>query len=243
MQITKKRIQNDLKAIGIKAGDCVFCHASLKNIGMVENGPDTVIDAFLEILGDTGTLAMPALCRYDWKNKPMDVITKTWNIRTQPTFTGLIPETFRQRQNVKRSDNPTHSVAAFGHMATFITADHKNAYIGANAENAVDRPPWASRGAFGPDSPWDKLYQINAKYMFLGVDFNVCTMFHHVQILLLAEDKPGATWPKFAFLELGHDMERAGLVVAGKVGAANAKWINSKKLVDTALKIQSRIRR
>lgn len=237
MQVDKALIKDDLKALGINTGDCVFCHSSLKSMGVVEGGADTVIDAFLEVLGAGGTLVLPALCRYDWAKMPMDVIETNWNPAMQPTFTGIIPETFRKRNGVIRSDNVTHSVAASGALATFITEGHKNAYIGLNAENAPDRPLWASRGAWGTDSPWDRLCRVDAKYMFLGVDFNVCTLFHHVQTLLLAEAAHGALWPKFNFLELGHEIEKVGLVQTGKIGVAPAKWINAGKLVDAALKI------
>ena len=230
-------MQDDLKALGINAGDCVFCHSSLKSIGRVEGGADAVLDAFLAVLGAGGTLALPALCRYDWAKMPMEVIESNWDPAMQPTFTGLIPETFRKRHGVIRSANVTHSVAASGPLAAFITECHKNAYIGPNAENAPDRPVWASRGAFGPNSPWDRLCRLDAKYMFLGVDFNVCTIFHHVQTLLLAEAAPGALWPKFNFLELGHAIESEGLVRTGKIGAAPAKWIKAGKLVDAALNI------
>lgn len=231
--VNQARLRQDLAALGIGAGDLVFFHSSLKSIGQVEDGPDAVLDAFLATLGESGTLALPALCKYDWKSTPMAEIEKIYRASPQPTFTGLIPETFRRRPRVLRSDNPTHSVTACGPLAAAITGEHSRAYGG---ENAVDRPVWASRGAFGPHSPWDKLYQFDAKYMFIGVDFNVCTIFHHVQVLLLIEG-PAACWPKFDFRALGRQMDAAGLVRHGRLGWADTQWIGCRALVDNALRM------
>ncbi len=231
---TKPQIKRHLAALGIQAGDLVFFHSSLKSMGRVEGGADAVLDAFLETLGPTGTLVLPALCKYDWQALSAEEIARAFHAAGQPTFTGLIPETFRRRPGVLRSDNPTHSVAARGPLAAAITSGHALAYGG---ENAVDRPVWASRGAFGPCSPWDKLYQYNAKYLFIGVDFNVCTIFHHVQVLLLLDAGPAAAWPKFDFRALGRQLDEVGLVRHGCIGMAPSKWIACRELVDQALRI------
>ncbi len=231
---TKPLIKRHLAALGIQAGDLVFFHSSLKSMGLVEGGADAVLDAFQETLGESGTLALPALCKYDWQSLSAEEISRAFHAVEQPTFTGLIPETFRRRPGVLRSDNPTHSVTAHGPLAAAITGEHALAYGG---ENAVDRPVWASRGAFGPHSPWDKLYQFDAKYMFIGVDFNVCTILHHVQVLLLLDAGPAAAWPKFNFRALGQKLDEAGLVRRGRLGQADTQWMSCRALVDNALRM------
>ncbi len=234
ISVNQSRLRQDLAALGIGAGDLVFFHSSLKSIGRVEGGADAVLDAFQETLGYSGTLALPALCKYDWQALSAEEIARVFHAAGQPTFTGLIPETFRRRPDVLRSDNPTHSVTARGPLAADITGGHALAYGG---ENAVDRPVWASRGAFGPHSPWEKLYQHNAKYLFIGVDFNVCTIFHHVQVLLLLDAGPQARWPQFDFRGMGRKLEEAGLVRRGNIGLAPAKWIACRELVDQSLRM------
>src|SRR5450759_1902401 len=117
-RVTKDMIKEYLVALGIVEGDIVFFHSSLKSIGRVEGGADAVIDAFLETLGNSGTLVLPALCSYDWEKMNLEMITKVWDIQTTPTFTGLIPETLRKRPGSVRSDNITHSVTAVGRYAS-----------------------------------------------------------------------------------------------------------------------------
>ena len=239
--VTKDRIKHDLAALGIAAGDVVLFHSSLKSIGRVEGGPDTVIDAFLETIGDRGTLVLPALSLYDYENMSRDAVEqawKAWDMQTAPTFTGLIPETLRKRSGTIRSDNPTHSVTAVGRHALEITKDHYRAHGG---EGAADRPNWASPGAFGENSPWDKLYLFDAKYMLIGVDFNSCTMLHHVQVLFLEnylrKTDGNAAWPALDFAGMGRKLESLGLVTLGKIGQADTRLISSKAMVDTAIRV------
>ncbi|MBU0715870.1 MAG: AAC(3) family N-acetyltransferase [Verrucomicrobia bacterium] len=243
-RVTKDMIKKCLVALGIVEGDLVFFHSSLKSIGHVEGGADAVIDAFLETLGKSGTLVLPALCAYDcktgadWDKISREEIENAWDIKTTPTFTGLIPETLRKRVGTIRSDNPTHSVTAVGRYASEITKDHKKAHGG---EWAANRPKWASRGAFGENSPWDKLYTLDAKYMLIGVDFNSCTMLHHVQMVLLEKYlrkiDGNAPWPIFDFRQIGRKLEALGIVRFGKIGCAVTRLMSCRSLVDMAIKV------
>src|SRR6185503_18170860 len=93
-------------------------HSSLRAIGPVEGGADGILDALLEVVGPDGTLAMPAF-NY---SRP----------RPEPYFdpavtagrTGTLPEVFRKRTGVLRSQHPTHSVVACGRRAAEFLADH-----------------------------------------------------------------------------------------------------------------------
>ena len=234
--MTKVDIKNDLVGLGIAEGDIVFFHSSLKSIGHVEGGAGTVIDGFLETIGKRGTLVLPALCRYDWESMSRQDIEQAWDIHTTPTFTGLIPETLRKRPESLRSDNATHSVTAVGHHAREITRYHQRARGG---EGAPGRPKWASPGAFGFNSPWDKLYELDAKYLMIGVDFSCCTMLHHVQAVFweryLRKIDRDAAWPVFSFPQMGKDIEDRELVRFGHIGNAAVRLIGSRLLVDSAI--------
>ena len=236
--MTKDDIKHDLADLGITRGDVVFFHSSLKSIGYVERGADAVLDAFLETTGAGGTLVLPALCMYDWDAMSREDIEQAWDIDATPTFTGLIPETFRKRPESVRSDNPTHSVCAVGHHAREITKDHRRAHGG---EWVHDRPKWVSDGAFGEDSPWDKLYGLDATYLLIGVDFGCCTMLHHVQVVFLERHLKSidrnASWPTFSFPQMGTALEDRGLVRLGRIGNAPTRQIGSRMLVDAALEI------
>ena len=53
------KIAKDLYALGIRPGDTVLVHSSLKSLGPVPGGAETVIQGLLKALGDEGTLLFP----------------------------------------------------------------------------------------------------------------------------------------------------------------------------------------
>lgn len=236
--VNKDQIKSSLSALGIGKGDTVFFHSSMKSIGYIEGGPEAVIQAFQETIGTEGTLVLPALCVYDFENMDREAIVQAWDQDQKPTYTGAIPETFRKRPGTIRSNNPTHSVTAAGKHAGYVTQDH---YRAAGAEEAEGRPMWASHGAFGTDSPWDRLYELDAKYMLIGVDFHNCTLLHNVQVIYweqyLAPQDPHACWPILDFRKMGARLDQAGIVEVGMIGNSFTRLVSSKAMVDTALRI------
>ena len=58
---TRESIATDLGRLGIARGDVVFLHSSLRSLGWVAGGAEAVIDAFLDVLGPEGLLAVPTL--------------------------------------------------------------------------------------------------------------------------------------------------------------------------------------
>jgi aminoglycoside N3'-acetyltransferase len=50
--VAKSKLERDLRELGLASGQTVMLHASLKAVGWVVGGPDVVIQALLDILGD-----------------------------------------------------------------------------------------------------------------------------------------------------------------------------------------------
>jgi len=178
---TKNDLINDLKNMGIDPTDTVFVHSSYKHIAGemgVEGGADTVVDAFIEYFGKEGLAVFPAMSwklGY-WLNDDGDICPpweepgegfkpygNEFDVKTTPCHgLGIIPEIFRQRENVVRSLCPTSSVCAYGKDAKSFCADHEKAETPLN---------W--------NSPWGKLYDRKAKILFLGTTMS-CNTFMHV---------------------------------------------------------------
>ncbi|MBI2653378.1 AAC(3) family N-acetyltransferase [Candidatus Woesearchaeota archaeon] len=157
----KEDIKKFLTDAGIKKGDAVMLHSSLGRVGYVEGGADTIIEAFIEIIGEEGILIMPTFSapEYDEKRK-----IYVFDVKKTPSYTGAIPETFRLRNGVKRSISPMHSVAAHGKKAGWLVQGHEN------CDN-----PYSMRGPFG------KLYELNAKICQIGVDQLANSCIHIVE--------------------------------------------------------------
>ena len=156
--VTKEMLKQGFERLGIRAGMKLIVHSSLKSFGYVEGGPDTVIDALMEILTEEGTLIMPSFNH----GKIYDA-GDIWDIARTPTTNGIIPDTFWRRADVCRSVNPTHSFAAWGKNKHRYTDDHQKT------------------STMGPDSPLGRLMEDGGYCLLLGVGYNRNTFHHHVE--------------------------------------------------------------
>ncbi len=62
--ILKEEIIQKLREVGLERGDAVMVHTSLKRMGYVCGGAQTVIEALMEVVGKDGTIMMPT---QSWK--------------------------------------------------------------------------------------------------------------------------------------------------------------------------------
>ncbi len=175
--ITKPRIKEALKMLGIKPQDCVLVHASLSSIGWVVGQEVTVIEALQETLNE-GTLMMPSHSSAnsdpaDWENPP---VPKSW-IQTiydhMPAFDpkktptrgmGRMAELFRRWPEVVRSSHPQTSFSAWGKAKTRLTTPH------------------ALTPMFGETSPLAHLLEENGYVLLLGVSYDSCTLLHLAEL-------------------------------------------------------------
>ena len=88
---TAETLKNDLRQMGLNPEDTVLLHSSMKSIGKVDGGADTVLDAFQEYFS-SGLLVFPALS-YSLINTENPV----FSVKDTPCCIGLLPEMFRTR--------------------------------------------------------------------------------------------------------------------------------------------------
>ena len=63
--LTREDLINGFKECGVKEGQNIMVHTSLKKLGFVVGGAETVIRALIDIVGEEGTIMMPT---QTWKN-------------------------------------------------------------------------------------------------------------------------------------------------------------------------------
>src|SRR5690242_19287597 len=74
---TTRTLIADFERIGLRAGQTVIMHSSMKALGgFVISGPPAVIDALMHVLTQAGTLVMPAFSNDNsdpapWKHPPV----------------------------------------------------------------------------------------------------------------------------------------------------------------------------
>jgi len=154
---TKADLTDQLIQMGIEPADTVVIHTSMKAIGNVDGGVDTLLEAFIEYLED-GLFIVPT---HTWENVTKDSPLFDVN-KTKPCI-GIIPTIAAFHPRGMRSLNPTHSVAAFGNRA--------KSYIASELE--FETPTH-------PQGCWGKLYDENAKILLIGVGQDRNTFLHAV---------------------------------------------------------------
>ena len=172
--VLKQDILDALSAVGMCAGQTVMVHCSLSALGYVCGGAQPVIEALLQMVGETGTIMMPT---QSWKNldpesgvhwqEPQEwwqLIRDNWpayDKRITPTNTmGAVAEMFRTWPGTFRSDHPARSVAANGQHAQFLTENHDLSNI------------------FGDGSPIARLYDLDGYVLLVGVGYDKNTSLH-----------------------------------------------------------------
>lgn len=246
---TKESLMTDLMNLGLKKDDIVICHVAMSKLGWVCGREVTVLDALLACL-DAGTLIMPSqtgdnsMPEY-WQNPP---IPKEWiplikehmppfeAKRTPVREMGRVVEAVLNHPQSFRSNHPQVSFCGIGKDAKMILADHQ-----------------LSPG-LGKGSPLQKLYDLDAKILLLGVGYGNCTSLHLAEAKqqhpkwikqgakILVDNQP--VWQEFMeiayddepFEKIGAAFEVTHSVKIGKVGKATARLIDMRELCDFALK-------
>lgn len=158
MLFTKAHLKDHLRNLNLEHDDTVLIHSSMKAIGEVEGGAETVISAFIEYFYD-GLLIFPT---HTWKY--IDEPDFVFNPQASPSCVGLLTNLFMKRQDVVRSLHPTHSVAAIGKTAKEYVQGEEQC-----------NTPCPRKGC------WGKLYDLNAKILFVGCSLKRNTIIHGVE--------------------------------------------------------------
>lgn len=163
---TKEDLLKCLKEMELTGKEAIMVHSSMKSIGEVDGGADTVVDAFMEFFKE-GLFMTPT---HTWVQ--MSAEYSVFDRETEPACVGIIPNVFRKREGVIRSLHPTHSIAAYGKGAEeFLKGE----------ENATSPCP--------PGGCWDRLRDIDAKILLLGVTHTRNTYIHSVDEVMGIPDR------------------------------------------------------
>jgi aminoglycoside 3-N-acetyltransferase len=173
VHVTRADIVRALAELGIRPGDIVLIHSSLKSLGYVVGGPLAVIDGAKAAVTDQGTVVFPTLVQRDFAHA-----YDTWDVRRSPSDVGLISETFRLLPDSLRSNQATHSVAAWGNQAAELTGEH--------ADYGPRMGPFGDY-CFAWSSPWQKMFMAGAWIVLLGVGTAVNTFKHLAEYCLMEE--------------------------------------------------------
>jgi aminoglycoside N3'-acetyltransferase len=229
--ITREEIVKDLKQMGLKAGMAVEVHSSLSSMGYVQNGPATVIQALIDVVGKGGALIMSAypVTLPIWpteEEKAKGIICKVRFMDendNSKTGMGAISDAFRRWPGTCLGKG-MHRVCAWGKDARL----HAQGY--------------------------DYLLSIDGWVLLIGVDIHSCSAMHIAETKVslpqdikdyfeLPEDirhqYPPKKWhiqyhdpPEDGWEKIQEEAVRRGLIVQAKIGQAKCFFFRAKPVVD-----------
>ena len=250
--VINKDIVDALRNIGVRSGQNIMVHTSMKKFGFVCGGPQVIIEALIEVVGKEGTIIMPT---QTWKNMDpeygvhweepeewWDNIRENWPAYdkdiTPTNSMGAVAEMFRKWNGTLRSDHPVRSIAAWGKNAMYITSNHDLSDI------------------FGETSPIAKLYDLNGYVLLLGTGYDKNTSIHladvranypskHMEQNSCVVIKDGKRqWITYStlyvdgddFIDIGSEFENKYTVSKAKIGNADIRFMKQRDIVDFAVK-------
>jgi aminoglycoside N3'-acetyltransferase len=172
--LTPTSLAADLTALGVRSGDLVFLHASLRRIGPVEGGALGVIEAVEQAIGADGTLVMilGAANEWDWVNshpesERADLLAdaEPFDNATTPVLpdVGVLAEVLRTMPGTVVNDHPEGRFAARGRLA----------------DELLDDLPWDDY--YGPGSALDRFVSAGGRVLRLGADPDTVSVLHFAE--------------------------------------------------------------
>lgn len=249
--VTKDDFKIAFKKLDLQSTDVCMVHTAMSKFQYLVGGPEAIVKSLEETLS-RGTLMMPSQVSMNcdpatWEYPPVQkyliqVIRDTmppYDPQTSPTSgLGITPEYFRNLPDVVRSSHPYLPITIWGKNGAKIAS-----------KQPLDLP-------YGIDSPLDYLYEHHGKIIFLGTDYETCTMLHYAESTIHRKhetysaatiiDQNGKTvWTNYQnvdldsyddFNELGEAFEKKfpGKFSTLKLGHGIIKVINSTALIDFA---------
>lgn len=174
--VPPRRLAQQLRALGLCAGDSVMVHVSLRALGPVEGGARGLLDAILSCLGARGNL----MAFVSWRDSPYEetlgratvpaALRDSWppfDPDTAPAYPGFgaFNDVILAHPGRMRSSHPDASMAAIGPDARWLTQPH------------------AMGQAYGRGSPLERLLAMRGKVLSLGAGPDAVTVLHYAEAL------------------------------------------------------------
>lgn len=155
--INKEDILKQLEVFRVAVGKPVLVHTSLKAIGEIDGGAETLLSALISYFTkDGGLLCIPT---HTWTKDVIDM-------RNSETCVGILSNVAVAHPDGVRSVHPTHSIKVFG--------DHDKALEFVREEAYVNTPT-------SPDGCYGNFYREDGYILLIGVGHDKNTFLHCVE--------------------------------------------------------------
>lgn len=208
-------VKKYIESLSINKGDLLIVHSSTDELLKIGVNPNEVLQFLFDIVGETGTIAVPCFPLYDNRNYDSERDAYIYNPKRTICSTGMLPNFFVRTRGVIRSDFPWNTLAAKGPLAEKM--------MEYNMETDL---------AHGKGSAWEFCMNHNAKVLLLGVKSSHTTTMVHVAEDILDEQWPIDDWyEKRLFIIKKGNEETEKLIRVRKQEWAkyNASWYRTNE--------------
>lgn len=172
------RIIEFLKSSGIMNGDTIVVHSSYSSVSGSGLSPEEIINKLMEVVGNQGTLAMPAIRHFPEEGEGDEYLLNyisdscgeketLYDVYRSTISSGLLPFTLMRYDDAEISRFPLNPLVSIGVHASDMMQGNISG----------DSP-----SAHGPNSAWKYCAELNAWNVGIGVNLkDYLTMFHIVQ--------------------------------------------------------------
>lgn len=172
---TRDSLAHDFRALGVRAGDVIMLHASVRAVGEVAGGPDAIHLALSDAIGEEGTLFMYAGCpRYvdEVGRGNLTPEQEAELLEKLPAFDAATARCDRSNGALVELLRTWPGTRVNAHPARF-------AVRGPHADALLAPQPWDY--AFGHSSLLERFVALHGRILLLGSDHDNVTFLHHAE--------------------------------------------------------------
>ncbi|SDO38007.1 aminoglycoside 3-N-acetyltransferase [Paenibacillus sp. yr247] len=236
LALTKQSLVDSFRRLGIHTGTRLVIHSSLRSLGPVEGGAETVLDALLECIGKSGLLMAPT---FTYNNDIFDP-------GATPGRTGMLNEVLRIRRGAVRSHHPTHSVTAIGEDAAKFCEGHHEV-PGLGIDSPMDKVAKAGGGILllGVGHTSNSTVHVGESYAgvpYLDIPFNPrwpsrIPIAGDIQQEVNLTEYPGCSR---AFGVIEASLRQRGVIRDGLIGKGLAQWVSGQDVISATMDLLER---
>ena len=237
--LTKDELKKHFKNLGIQDGDLINLKASLRSIGKIDGGANTLIDALLECVGSEGTIVTDSFVKvYSVLSFPF---WRTIVNRETPSYAGALANAMIHYPNSFRSHHPVQKFCLIGKHARFLANSHTSkdyaykilhemCYMGGKNLKIGSDEKVPGVGTTHVAIGKSKLRQLRPRAGVRFIDENN-------KINLFFVNWSGGCSKAFYNLNKFYDNEPNAIISRGKIGNAQAKLSDMNRTLNLELKL------
>ena len=172
---SREALADDFRRLGVRPGDVVMLHASVRAVGEVAGGPDQIHLALGDALTEAGTLMVYAGCPeyYDEVGRGhLSAEQEREILEKLPPFDAATARSARDNGALVELFRTWPGTLVNAHVARFAAR-------GSDAAHLVSGQPWDF--AYGTGSPLERFVQLDGRILLLGSDHDAVTFLHHAE--------------------------------------------------------------